>query len=103
MRVGMARGHAPARRAREKTAVNQVGLDDVFERPLVLAHGGGQGLQPDRPSGKFFDERRQERSVETIEPGLIDIESTQREPGRIESDMRRVAIADRSEVTNAPK
>jgi hypothetical protein len=90
-----------ARCARQETAMNQIGFDDIFERPLVFSHRRRERVEADRPTREFLDERRQEGSIETVEAGVVDIETLEGETSRIEHDVLGVSVANRREVAHA--
>ena len=85
--------YATARRSRQETAMNQVGFDDILERPLVFADGRGEGFEADRPAAKFLDDRRQHRAIETVETRLIDVEPIEREMRRVDPDALIPAVS----------
>src|SRR3990172_6121500 len=49
VRIGAGSGHAALTRAFDETELEQVGLDHVHDRVGLLADGGGDRLQADRP------------------------------------------------------
>ena len=80
--------------------MNQVGFDNILECPTVLANRCSQCFQSNRTTPEFFDQCREERAIEPVETGFIDIESTERKPGGIELDVSRIAVTHRREITN---
>src|SRR5262245_51783974 len=49
---GVRRRHAPARRALQEPALEQVGLVDVLDRVLLLLHGDRERREPDRAAAE---------------------------------------------------
>ena len=88
-------------RSSQKTAMNQVGFDDIFERSLVLPYRRREGIEAHWAAAKLLYESRQERTIETIKAGVIDIEPFERELRRIHPNSVRVAIAPRCKVAHA--
>ena len=80
--------------------MNQIRLDDIFEGSLVFAHGGRQRLESNWTAAEFLDQRRQERSIESIEAGFVYVESTQGKSSRIERHQPGVSVANRGKISD---
>src|SRR5262245_32280077 len=95
--------HAPARRAREESLVDQVGLDHVLERALVLADRGGERLEAGGPAVEPLDRREEQRAVEPVEAGGVDVEPLEREARPRGLDAAPGAGLHLGEVAHAPQ
>src|SRR3712207_2423305 len=71
---GRGGGHAPARRALEEAALEQVGLVDVLDRVRLLAHRDREGRQPDRAAAEARAHRGEDLAVEAVEAEGVDLE-----------------------------
>ena len=80
--------------------MNQIGFHDIFERPLVFPDRGRKRIETNRPTRELLDERRQEQSIEPIEPRIIHIEALEGEPRGVQPDTIRVAVPHGREVPN---
>ena len=92
MAEGPLRRDAPARGPSQKTAMNQIGFDDIFERSLVLTDRRSERIEADRPARKLLDQSREEDPIEAIEARLINVESLEREARRIEQNPIGIAV-----------
>src|SRR5918994_3073212 len=69
--VGTLGRDAAPRRALEEPELEQVGLDDVFDRVGLLPHGRRQRREPDRPSAELDDHGGQDGEVELVQALLV--------------------------------
>jgi hypothetical protein len=94
------RGRAPsARGSRHEAFLQEIRLDDVFERFGIFGEGSGDGSNAGRTAAVLLDDRAQECAVKPIETELVDAFALQRLFGDRRSD---VAIrADFCEIANA--
>ena len=58
--------------ADDEADLEQVGLDDVFERISFLAECGSQSFAARRPAVVCVDQGVQERAVQLVEPEFVD-------------------------------
>lgn len=100
MREGSLGCNAPAWSPSQKTTMNQVGFDDIFERPLVLSNGCREGFETDGPTPELLDKGRKKDPVETVKAGFVHVQSLEREARRIKPDVARIAISHRRKVTH---
>ncbi len=77
MTIGTGRGDPPPWRALHIALLDQIRLDDVFDRVAFLADRGGQVIQADRPAIKALDDEFEQAPVHLIEARGIDIEHGQ--------------------------
>src|ERR1700689_2257083 len=77
MLIGQSRCFAPAWSASKKAFLDQEWFIYFFDRTAFLANSDGNGVQPDRPSAKLFDDREQDAFIHFIEAMLIDFERFQ--------------------------
>ena len=70
--------HPPARGAHEVSLLDEVGLDDLFDGPPLLAQGGGQALGPHRPAVELLEEEPEELPVHHVEAVRVHLEHVQR-------------------------
>ena len=98
MRMSSVRRHPTPRRPKQKTAMNQVGFDDILERPLILANRGREGLEPDRTASELLDQGREHGSVKTVEALLVDVESAERIMSGVEANAFVRPVPNRREV-----
>ena len=66
--------HATTGCAIQKALVDEEGLDDIFERALVLANGRGEGLEPNGAPVELLDDGQQNGAVQAVESGGVDIQ-----------------------------
>jgi hypothetical protein len=95
-----ARRDASPRRAGQEALVDQERLDDVFERALVLADGGGERLEPDRAAVELLEQGAQQGEIEAVEAGGVDLEALERETGPRAVDQRARSAVDLGEVAH---
>ena len=73
------RRRAPAASgSRDESFLEQVRLDDVLERFGVFGKRRGDRGDAGRAAAILFDDRAQERAIESIEPELVDAFARQR-------------------------
>ena len=72
--VGLAVGHATARRPPDVPLLDEERLDDVLERVARLGEGGGQGVDPDGAAVVVVDDDREVAPVHLVEARLVDLE-----------------------------
>ena len=74
-----ARGRgAPARRALDQSALEQVGLVDVLDRVLLLPDRDRERRQADRAAAEALADRAQDLAVEAVEALVVDLEQVER-------------------------
>ena len=78
VREGALRGRPPARRALDQAALEQVGLVDVLDRVLLLAHRDRERREPDRAAAELLADRAQDLAVEAVEARVVDLEQVER-------------------------
>ena len=72
---------SPARRALQKTFLDQEWLDDVFNRVTRFRQGGSKRIDTDRASSVTRGNRREVAAVHRIEPSRINFKRQQRAVG----------------------
>src|SRR5690606_4302530 len=72
------RQHPPARRALDEALLDEIGLDDLFDRVARLAQPRRDRLDADRPAAVVLGDVGQIPPVEHVEPALIDVEPEER-------------------------
>src|SRR5207248_3235418 len=72
------RGGPSAGRPLDQAPLEQVGLVDVLNRVLFLAHGHRKRREPDRAATELLADRPQDLAIETVEPLVVDLEQIQR-------------------------
>src|SRR5438128_1827600 len=70
-------GYAPARRTRNETQLQQVGLIDVFNCLRVFAGAGCKGIQANGTAGKLLNNGEQEITVRLVEANLVNLQRVQ--------------------------
>ncbi len=70
--------HAAAAGADQEPFLDQIGLDDVFQRVAGFGQGRGEGFDADGPAGMVIREAEQIAAVHRIEAGMVDIQFRQR-------------------------
>ena len=68
-------GHAASGRAIEEPELQEIGLHDVLDRIGLLADRCGQRRQADRSAAEAHAERGEDRPVDLVESGLVDIDA----------------------------
>jgi hypothetical protein len=58
----------------QESQLQQVGLDDVFDRVGLLTHRRRERREPDGPAAEPLHDRLQDRVVEPIEAFVVDLE-----------------------------
>ncbi len=76
--VGARGRHAAAGRALEQTGLEQERLVDLLDRLRLLRHRHRQGVEADGLAGEGRAQRGQDRTVDFVEPELVDLEQLQR-------------------------
>src|ERR1043166_9552684 len=71
-------GHPPAGSTIQKSNLNQVWLDDLFNRIFLFMNGGRQSAYPNRAAFKLLDDCQEQLSIHLIEAVRIDLHSIQR-------------------------
>ena len=69
---------AAVRGALDEADLQQVRLDDVFERLEVFGQRRGDRVDADRAAAVTFGDRAQERAIEPVEPAFVDAFALQR-------------------------
>lgn len=100
MHEGSLGRNAPAWSPSQKTTMNQVRFDDIFERSLVLSNGCREGFETDGPTPELLDKGRKKDPVETVKAGFVHVQSLEREARRIKPDVARISISHRRKVTH---
>ena len=100
MHEGSLGRNAPAWSPSQKTTMNQVRFDDIFERSLVLSNGCREGFETNGPTPEFLDKGRKKDPVETVKAGFVHVQSLEREARRIKPDVARISISHRRKVTH---
>ncbi len=78
MLVGEPGRDPPARRAVDKTKLQQVRLVNIHDRIGFLADRGGDGFQADRPALEFLDDGAQHAAVDVVQAERIDVQQIER-------------------------
>ena len=89
----------PTRRALDEPELEQVRLVDVLDRLGLLAQRDRERREPDRAASEALDDRAQERAVEPLEPGLVDLEQLERLVGDGSRD--RACVPNLGDVADA--
>ena len=71
MLPGTVRSHAAARCSLQESLLNEVGLHYILERVSVFTDSGGQIVNADRPTGKFFKDGEQKAPVDEIKTDRV--------------------------------
>src|SRR5689334_8001515 len=66
MIVRQRRRQTPARRAIEKSDLNQIRFDDLLDRIFLLVNGSGNGSESHRAAAEFLDDRQKQFAVHLI-------------------------------------
>src|SRR3546814_20234623 len=74
MGEGLGGQQAAARGALQEALLDQVGLDDVFQRVARLGQGGGAGLDADRTALEIAGDDPEIAAVHGSQPAGIDLE-----------------------------
>src|SRR6476659_197021 len=75
VRVAAAVQAAPACRAGNEAKLNEIGLDDVFDRIARLGEAGGERLHADWSATVEIGDHRQVAPVHRVEAERIDLQS----------------------------
>ena len=75
-------------RALQKTLLQKIRLVDIFNCVLLFANGRGYGLDTDRSTIEFLDNRPQNRQVHFVKPGLIHFNQREGDMGHFLSHNR---------------
>src|SRR5687767_11183093 len=78
MFVSQRRREASARRAIQKSDLDQIGFDNLFDRIFFFVNGSGDRAETDRSATEFFDDRQQQLSVHLVETIRVDFHAVQR-------------------------
>src|SRR5690554_6765308 len=70
--------HPASRGPVEKADLEQVRLDDLFDRVFFFVDGGGDRTQTDRAAIKLLDDRPQQFGVPFVEAIAVDIHAVER-------------------------
>src|SRR5712691_546296 len=81
------RGAPAAWRAGEEALLHEERLVHFLERARILAHGGGDGGEPDRSTLELLDDGLQDPAVHVVEPELVHVEPLQRLGGDRRRDL----------------
>lgn len=73
MHEGSLGRNAPAWSPSQKTTMNQVRFDDIFERSLVLSNGCREGFETNGPTPELLDKGRKKDPVETVKAGFVHV------------------------------
>src|SRR3989449_4103422 len=87
MSVRGSRGAPAAWRAGEEALLHEERLVHFLERARILAHGGGDGGEPDRATLELLDDGLQDPAVHVVEPELVHVEPPQRPGGDPRPDL----------------
>src|SRR5438128_10201470 len=68
------RSAAAAGGAGQETALHEERLVYFLECPGILAHGCGDGREPDRPALELFDDRLQDPAVHVVQAELVHVQ-----------------------------
>src|SRR5580692_6667099 len=78
MAEGVAGDQPAARRALQEAALDEVGLDDVFDGVARLGQGGRKRLDPDRAAAVIRRDRHEIAAVHGVEAGGVDLARSRR-------------------------
>src|SRR5689334_13124448 len=78
MFVGRFGRNAPLRCTVEESKLEKIRLDDVHNRILLLANGGGDGIQAYRSTAILLDNGLEHAPVDIVETKWIDLQQVQR-------------------------
>ncbi len=99
--VGEPRGHAAAASAIQKPNLNQIRLDNFFDRILFLMNRSGDGTDADGSTIKFFDYGQHKLAISFVKSKLVDLHAIQRITRHFLSDA--AVVVDLRVVANAAK
>src|SRR5215471_18285322 len=99
--VGRGRGDAAARRALEKTGLDEVRLVEILERAAILSQRRGQRAHADRAAAELFDDRLQDPAVELVKAVLVHLQPRERSARRFELERR--FPGDLGEIAQTPQ
>ena len=71
MLVGLEGSQPSPRCTLQKSLLQEIGLVHIFNGALLFTNGRGYGLDTDRSTVKFLDNRSQNRQVHFVKSGLI--------------------------------
>src|SRR3989442_14673218 len=80
-------GDTTPRRALEESLLDEIGLEDVFDRVAFFADGGCEVVDADRAAGELGEHRLQELAIHDVETGGVDVEHRQRGIGDLARDL----------------
>lgn len=101
------REHPAAAGACEEPDLEEVGLDDVFERAGVLVHGGGDGVETDGSAVVDGRDGAEVCAVEFVEAEVVDAFESEgllddfRRDGAVAADLGVVACSAEEAVCDA--
>ena len=72
------RRQAAARRAIQKSDLNQIRFDDLLDRIFLFVNRSGNRAQADRSTVELLDDRQQQFAIHLIETVRVDFHSIQR-------------------------
>src|SRR5262245_29971635 len=105
--IGARRGHAAARRAIEKSSLNEKRLVDVFDGVFFLVDGGRDAVDPHRSTTEFVDDGAQQLAIDLIEAVVVHFEQLEGGTGDltgdrpVSTDLRVIADTPQQPVRNA--
>ncbi len=86
MIVGQASDHPSPGRTVEKSDLDQIRFIDIFDGVFFFTDGRRNGVDADRATPKFFDDRQEQLTIDLIESETIDIGQIQTVTGDLEID-----------------
>src|SRR5579863_1733788 len=101
MLEGVAGQRPSPRRALNEALLDQIGLDDFFDRVARLRKRSGDGLDADRAARKAKRDRLQITAIHLVEAAAIDVEQPQRAVCDLAVD--DLGLLDEREVAYAPQ
>ena len=99
--IGQLRDAAAARRACQKTDLQQIRLVNVFQRDGLLADGRGQCLKAHRAAAVVFHNGGEHTAVDGVKAQTVDLELAERVIGSLGGD--HAVVADLREIAHAAR
>jgi hypothetical protein len=103
MLVGTVSGNATARCPKQKTAMNQVGFDDILERPLIFPNRRRQCIEADWAAPELLDEGHEHQTIQPVETRFVHVEAIDSEARRVEPNPLPLSVAHRRKIPNPAK
>src|SRR5512138_3020444 len=74
-------------RSVQEAELEEIGLDYVHDRILLLTDRGGDGIQADRSATVFVDDRLEHAAVEVVQTERVNLQEVKRFFGNLRGDL----------------